>query len=110
MKITTCRKCKSTRIKIESEGSCDNCENNGFYLDEEFAASLGVKAKEFDNEYFYDQKLREEAEAILGHGVERCEAHDGGSCKMGELGGDGCWIFSCHDCGGHIEMIPRATC
>ncbi len=110
MKVKKCYKCESTRIKIEFEESCDNCENNGFTIDEELAVEIGIEPKKYNCEFFYDQELLEKAEAKLGHEIERDEAYECGVCKAGDVGGDGCWIFSCHDCGARIDMVPKVSC
>jgi hypothetical protein len=94
---------------IERRTSCDKCESNGFYLDEELADSIGVKVESVYDR-FYDEELRKKASEAFGQEIERDEAQENGSCLKGEPWGDGCWIIECHDCGAQVDFIPVAAC
>ena len=109
MSLMKCGKCESTKMTVEVHDCCADCEHNGFSLDEELCEQLGVEPKQFMGEYFYDESLKLEAETALSHEVERDEAYNSGTCRMGEPGGDGCWIFTCEN-QHHVDMVPRMTC
>ncbi len=108
MKVIKCHKCDNENIKIEDRYQCSDCLHNGYYLDDEFAEKNGVTLNDWST--YYDEEQRARLSKVIGSEIERCEAGENGTCKMGEGQGDGCWLFYCHDCGTLIDLIPRMVC
>ncbi len=100
--------CGNYHLRVEVRKECATCEHNGFYIDEEVAEELGLDIDPYDRGY--DEELRKKISDHIGVEVERDEAYDNGSCKMGEPQGDGCWIFFCDECGKKVDFVPVASC
>jgi hypothetical protein len=94
---------------VEKRDTCEKCEFNGFYLDEELAESIGINLDSYDDR-FYDEDIRKKASEKFGKEIERDEAQENGSCLKGEPWGDGCWLFYCHECGEQVEFVAVARC
>lgn len=74
-----CPICKCSKFSIDIIPDCGDCEHNGGYDDE-----LG---------YIYDNlQLKEK-------GIERNQVENEGECKYDSAWGDGCYMFTCIDCG-----------
>jgi len=79
-----CKRCPNVNpedhtFKIEIL-DCEGCVYNGAW-------------SELDNEYIYDEATIE----FLA--IERTEAYEEGCCSFGECEGNGCYMFTCHQCG-----------
>jgi hypothetical protein len=92
-------------MRVERRYTCEGCEHNGFYLDDEIINTLGIK----EEAMYYDEEIRQNASKILGFEVKRDEAYEG-SCNKGEAQGDGCWLFYCHECGADVDCVVVARC
>ena len=100
-----CEKCNSLAMRVERRYSCKDCEHNGFHLDDEVLDALGIE----EEAMYYSEDLRQRASKLLGIEAKRDEAYEG-SCEKGESWGDGCWLYTCHNCGADVAMIPVANC
>jgi ribosomal protein L37E len=104
-----CEKCGGENFKVDYKSSCDNCEYNGYTLDDETLEKLGMDTS-LCWETLYDEELRKRASEVLEMEVRRTEAGEEGSCKLGSGQGEGCWRFTCSECGEHKDIIPIYVC
>lgn len=84
-----CRKCTNVKpedhvFEIEIINDCTDCEYNGAW-DEE------------NHMYVYDKDID-----YLG--VDRSEAFEKSCCKLGESQDNGCYMFTCHQCGNKTNL------
>lgn len=93
-------KCGCNKLYVVNKRDCGECKHNGIYVDESNYEKITKLLPGADVGEFVHLETLPEGEYRTQVEYDLC-------CELGEgSNGDGCFIFTCSECGKIVEMLP----
>jgi len=89
-----CKKCNCPFFKIDIIPCCDECRENAAWVD----VIHGTGSYTLNKTYIEYRELK------------RNHVEENGECEMGAAYGDGCYMFTCANCGARSHLPMSDSC